>query len=57
MQGVYVGGDTDKLGLVDEPIRRGAYLPLGNEFIEGRSRNAELAGRLGLREFGHGWAS
>jgi hypothetical protein len=54
MQRVDVRGHTDKLGLVDQAIRRGADFALGDEFIQRRPRNAELAGRVRFAEPGHG---
>jgi hypothetical protein len=54
MEGVYIRRHTDKLGLIDQPIRCGADFALRDEFVERRSGNAELARGVGFGEAGHG---
>jgi hypothetical protein len=53
MERVYVGGDADKLGLVNQAIRRGTDFALGDQFIQSRARDAELARRVGFGESRH----
>jgi len=54
IDGVYIRRHTDKLGLVDEAIRRGTDFALRNEFVERRPGNTKLARSVGFGEAGHG---
>jgi hypothetical protein len=54
MEGVYIRRHTDKLGLVDEAIRRGTDFALRDEFIERRPGNTQLARGVGFCQTGHG---
>jgi hypothetical protein len=57
MVDVQGGHHPSKLRRINEAIRGRADLPLIDELIESRARDAKLAGGFGFRESGHGQAS